>query len=100
MVVICYTCWKPDSGLLEEHCGGLNEDGPQSLIDLNAWAPGVTLFERFSRCGLIGESVSLEVDPEVFKSSSQALWLSLPIAYSYFSSTVPATMLPAMMTVD
>lgn len=83
----------------------LNENGHHRLIDLSAWSPGVALFERLRRCGLVGGSLSLGAGFEVSKSPFQTQSLpqtavcgsgcKLPAASP--ALCLPASMLPAML---
>lgn len=90
----------------------LNENDHHRLIDLSAWSPGVALFGRLRRCGLVGGSLSLGAGFEVSKSLFQTQ--SLPqTAVCGSGCKLPATspalclpasmlsaMLPAMMITD
>lgn len=58
-------------------CGGLNETLSESFMYLSTGPQLVTLFERL-RCGLVGESISLEV---AFEKSKTCVVSNVPPAF-------------------
>lgn len=66
---------------------------------------GVALFERIKRCGLVGRSVSLELELRFRKPMLSPESVFLPVAQNavlYYCSKVrlQAALLPAMMRMD
>lgn len=71
----------------------MNVSDPHGLMCLNAWSlVGGTVLKRIRGCGLVGGSVSLEMDFEVSKahtspvSLTAASWLFRMYALSYVLS--------------
>jgi hypothetical protein len=103
----CQLTGSQDSRRYKEgRCGGLKENGPHKLIDLNAWSLGVALFKRIKGCGLLGGGVSQGVGFEVSRAQAQpsCFLFLLPAGPDPELSTLPqqlarlcAAVLPAMM---
>ncbi|EDL18447.1 mCG147608 [Mus musculus] len=82
---------------IQTECGGLNENGLHRLTELYTGHQRGALYERTKRCGLVGGSVSLGVDPEVPKPipSLEALFLLSADSDIQLLATSPAPCLPA-----